>query len=294
MKSRGCVVILPCPPAVAQHSGCGDCVEHTNGGADADGLIRAAKGSLAEYLGRVVDHRSRQGLRYELGLLLAVVMAATACVGRDEVAAQAQWAADAPVWVLTALGARPDPLTGAVARPNEATLRRVLAEVDAADLQRLSSEWVAALRAGHHGVHHHEGGTPPRLPAVAIDGKSVRGAAAGGNTRPHLLSAATHDGAIVIAQRQISDKGSEIGELAALVTDLDLSGVVTVHALHTQRATTEHLAGDTQADYVLLTTRFLASTRSGGVGRVGLVDLSSDVTGCVWVAMNCRVVVCGG
>jgi predicted transposase YbfD/YdcC len=37
----------------------------------------------------------------------------------------------------------------------------------------------------------------------------------------------------VIAGRQIPDKGSEIGELAALVTELDLTGtVVTVDALH--------------------------------------------------------------
>jgi hypothetical protein len=76
-------------------------------------------------------------------------------------------------------------------------------------------------------------GEGARLPAVAIDGKSVRGAAAGGNPRPHLLSAATHDGAIVIAQRQIPDKGSEIGELAALVAELNLAGtVVTVDAAH--------------------------------------------------------------
>ena len=67
---------------------------------------------------------------------------------------------------------------------------------------------------------------------MAIDGKSVRGAAAGGNPRPHLLSAATHDGQVVIAQRQIPDKGSEITELAALVAELDLTGtVVTVDAL---------------------------------------------------------------
>ncbi len=127
--SSSCLVL----PAVAQDPGGDDCVEHTIGGADADGVIRAAEGSLAEYLDRVVDHRSRQGLRYELGFLLAVVVAATACAGHDEVTAQAQWVADAPVWVLTALGARPDPLTGAVARPSEATLRRVLAKVDAAD-----------------------------------------------------------------------------------------------------------------------------------------------------------------
>ncbi|MCA1670707.1 MAG: hypothetical protein LC799_00365 [Actinobacteria bacterium] len=83
---------------------------------------------------------------------------------------QTQWAADAPVWVLRALGAKPDPLTGTVSTPSEATLRRALAQVDARDLQRRSTEWVAALRAS-------TGDEGAGLAAVAIDGKSVRGAA---------------------------------------------------------------------------------------------------------------------
>jgi len=41
-------------------------------------------------------------------------------------------------------------------------------------------------------------GEGARLPAVAIDGKSVPGATGGGHTRPHLLSSATHDGQIAI------------------------------------------------------------------------------------------------
>lgn len=204
-------------------------------------------GTLAEYLDQIVDYRSRQGLRYELGFLLAVVVAATACAGHDEVAAQAQWAADAPEWVLIALGAKPDPLTGTITAPSEATLRRALAGVDAAELQRLTAQWVqTTVRA----TRADDGAA--RLVGVAIDGKSVRGAAAGGNTRPHLLGAATHDGSIVLAQRQIPDKGSEISELAALVAELDLAGtVVTVDALHTQRATAEHLVSAKGADYLM-------------------------------------------
>ncbi len=211
--------------------------------------VRAGRGALAEYLDQVVDYRSRQGLRYELGFLLAVVVAATACAGHDEVAAQAQWAADAPEWVLTALGAKPDPLTGTITAPSEATLRRALAGVDAADLQRLTAQWAqAAARATRAG----DAGGGRRLVGVAIDGKSIRGAAAGGNTRPHLLGAATHDGSIVLAQRQIPDQGSEISELAALVAELDLAGtVVTVDALHTQRATAEHLVSVKGADYLM-------------------------------------------
>jgi hypothetical protein len=177
-------------------------------------VVRAGRGALVEYLDQVVDHRSRQGLRYELGFLLAVVVAATACAGHDEVAAQAQWAADAPGWVLAALGAEPDPLTGTITAPGEATLRRALAWVDAADLQRLTAQWV---RATVGATRTCDDGAGRRLAGVAIDGKSVRGAAAGGGTRPHLLSATTHDGPIVLAQRQIPDKGSEVSELAALV-----------------------------------------------------------------------------
>jgi hypothetical protein len=171
-----------------------------------------------EYLVRVADHRSRRGRRYELGFLLAVVVAATACAGHDEVAGYAQWAADAPVWALTALGAKSDPLTGRVTAPSESTLRRALREVDAGDLQRLTARWVAAIMAGRVAQDG------KRLPAVAIDGKSVRGAAAGGSARPHLLGAATHDGAIMVARHQIPDKSSEITELATLVAEVDLTG----------------------------------------------------------------------
>ena len=92
-------------------------------------------------------------------------------------------------------------LTGTITAPSEATLRRALANVDTAQLQRMSTEWTQALRASA------SDGESARLPAVAIDGKSVRGAAAAGNPCPHLLGAATHDGAIVIAQRQIRRQG---------------------------------------------------------------------------------------
>ncbi|MGB6164016.1 MAG: transposase family protein [Pseudonocardiaceae bacterium] len=87
-----------------------------------------------------VDYRSRQGLRYGLGCPLAVVVAARACAGHDEVAAQAQWTADAPGWVLSALGAKPDLLTGVITTPSEATPRRALATVDAAERRRLIAD----------------------------------------------------------------------------------------------------------------------------------------------------------
>lgn len=76
-----------------------------------------------------------RGCVFELGFLLALVVVATACARHDEVVAHAQWAVDAPEWVLTALGAKPDPLTGAITTPSESTLCLALAGVGAADLQ---------------------------------------------------------------------------------------------------------------------------------------------------------------
>lgn len=251
-------------------------------------LVRAGRGALGEYLNRVPDHRSRQGRRYELGFLLAVVVSAMAWVGHDDIAAIAQWVAEVPSRVLRALGAKPDPLTGQITAPSESTVRRTLAGVDAEELQRLSTCWITATMAGTadgvpgggngdrgeqvggeraggdgeavegddlDGLREQrersaEGGCG--LAGVAIDGKSVRGAAAGGGPRPHLLGAATHDGSFMLAQRTIPDKGSEIHELVPLVAGLDLAGrVVTMDALHTQRATAEHLVQVTQADYLM-------------------------------------------
>jgi predicted transposase YbfD/YdcC len=226
-----------------------------------------------EYLDQVADHRSRRGLRYELGFLLAVVVAATACAGHDEVAAQAQWAADAPEWVLIALGAKADPLTGRVAAPSESTLRRALRDVDAEDLQRLTARWAAAAMAARRDRRVEE-----RPPAVAIDGKSVRGAAAGGGPRPHLLGAAAHDGGIVLAQHQIPDKSSEITELKTLVTRLDLGGaVVTVDALHTQHKTAAHLVEVIGAEY-LMTIKANQPTLLAAAARI-LSGPAADVAG---------------
>ena len=55
-----------------------------------------------------------------------------------------------------------------------------------------------------------------------------------------------------LCERLAQRKGSEISELAPLVAGLDLTGkVVTVDALHTQRATAEHIVGVKNADYLM-------------------------------------------
>jgi len=96
--------------------------------------------------------------------------------------------------------------------------------------------------------------------AVAIDGKTVRGARDGDRAAPHLLAACTHPSdtlpVVVLGQRQIPGKTNEIPMVAALVADLRAAGhdpatlVFTLDALHTQHrtATLLHTAG---AGYLL-------------------------------------------
>ncbi len=62
--------------------------------------------------------------------MLAVLVMSFACAGFESLSAAAQWAAGADRALLLALGAIPDPLTGQVHPPSEATIRRMACRVD--------------------------------------------------------------------------------------------------------------------------------------------------------------------
>jgi hypothetical protein len=53
---------------------------------------------------------------------------------------------------------------------------------------------------------------PVPLPALAIDGKAVRGAIGPDGQIPYLLAAATHGESVVIAERLIGPKTNEVPE----------------------------------------------------------------------------------
>ena len=205
-----------------------------------------SEGRCRELLARfaaVPDPRRARGIRHQVQTILAVAAAAVVC-GARSFAAIGEWAADAPQWVLAALGARQHAAGGVLIVPHEATLRRTIQAFDAELLDTLISGWLA------------EQAPPPTadagLPAIAVDGKTVRGAWRADGSQVHLLSAISHDSALVLAQREITAKTNEIPELAPLLAGLDLSDVVvTADALHTQRETARHLVGDRDAHYVL-------------------------------------------
>lgn len=205
-------------------------------------------GDLLTALRQVPDPRPGGARVHPTAYVLAVLVGAYACAGFESFLAAEQWAAAADRELLLALGAAPDPLSGAVTAPSEATIRRIAGRVDRAALEAVLAAWTASQ-------------LPPVEPgaeriAVAIDGKTVRGARVAGQVTPHLLSAATHDRSLVLAQRQIPGKTNEIPMVAVLLDDLRAAGhdiakmAFTLDALHTQHSTASLLQG-AGAGYVM-------------------------------------------
>ena len=207
-----------------------------------------ANKSLLAALAEVPDPRRGGGRRHPVVYVLGVLFAAFTCSGFDSFAAAAQWAHAADDELLLALGAAPDPLTGRVDPPSEPTIRRVITRLDRELLERALAAWVAATTPPPPG--------PQERVAVAVDGKTVRGARTADTPAPHLLAAATHAQPVVLAQRQIPDKTNEIPLVPALLEDLRAAGhdlaamTFTLDALHTQH-TTATLLHSCGAGYVM-------------------------------------------
>jgi hypothetical protein len=89
-----------------------------------------------------------------------------------------------------------------------------------------------------------------RRRAVAVDGKTLRGAACDGR-QVHLLAAMDHATRAVLAQRQVNGAPGEVPGFAPLLANLDLTGaVVTADALHTHGDAAEFLVTSKQAHYL--------------------------------------------
>ena len=126
--------------------------------------------------------------------------------------------------------------------PSEATIRQVLGRIDGDALDRVLGRHLTARIGSDAG----------RV-AVAVDGKTIRGARTVDRVAPHLVSAVTHDGTVVLGQRRTADKSNEIPTARALLRGLDIAGaVVTVDAMHTQKTTARCLREQCRAEYVMV------------------------------------------
>jgi predicted transposase YbfD/YdcC len=210
--------------------------------AHADPLQPAEAPHLLAYLATIHDPRRARGRRHPLVAVLAIAAAAV-LTGAQSMSAIAEWAADTLQPVRAALGARRDaPDRWAV--PAEATIRRTLARVDPTALATAIGAWLVDRdRPGP--------GRKRRRRAVAVDGKTLRGARNAQGRQVHLLAAMDHTTRAVLAQRQVDGAPGEVPALRPLLADLDLAGVVvTADALQTHRDAAEFLVTRKQAHYL--------------------------------------------
>lgn len=190
---------------------------------------------LRERLRQLPDPRCRRGRRYSFLSTLTLAIAAIVS-GCKSYIAIAEWARHLPQQQRRRIGCRYDPQTRRHEVPSETAIRRLLQSMDAAALDATLGSWFWKISGKK---------------AIAVDGKTLRGAAREDGSPIQLLSAFLHGEGAVIAQRDIAAKTNEIPELRNLFQDLDIQGsVVTADALHTQRETAKFLVEEKKAHYL--------------------------------------------
>lgn len=139
-------------------------------------LTAAQMRSLPEFFHAIDDPRRRQGRRHALPTVLALAAAATLC-GMRGYKAISEWVDDLSPKVLERFRVRRR--HGQYRPPSLSAMRSVLLRVDPAQLD-------AALRAWHQ---THGGGDS----ALAVDGKTLRGAIDEQGYQTHVLGIVGHD-----------------------------------------------------------------------------------------------------
>jgi predicted transposase YbfD/YdcC len=208
------------------------------------------------------DPRSPQGRIYPLPCLIAIAVCAFTAAGNDRLTAVGQWARRASQEDLARLRAPWDPVTGQYRAPDEKTIRVVLDKLDPRALTRaLLGPRRRRRRRGRSpaGVRDYPARRAAQevkalarggLRAVAVDGKTSRGARRADGTRVHLLGVAEHGGRL-LDHLEVDVKHNETSHFTPLLEPLDLAGaVVTFDALHTVRANLDWLTGQKKAQYI--------------------------------------------
>lgn len=184
-------------------------------------------------LSAVPDPRHARGVRHRLITVLGAAVCAV-LAGARSYAVIAEWAHDLPVSVRLRLGM-------GRATPSESTFRRILQRVDPDELDTAVSGWLARRVATAPSAD--QAGTAPissgPVRAIALDGKTARGARLADGRAVHLLGALDHGSGVVLGQTPVGVKTNEITAFVPLLERIDracpLAGaVITADALHTQ------------------------------------------------------------
>jgi hypothetical protein len=193
--------------------------------------------SLFELFNTMEDHRRKAGRRYPLACILSICAAAVLSGARDYQAI-ADFANGLSKQQRRRLRCWRDPHTGKYEVPTKTTFWNVLSSIKPAQLDARLGQWLCALKGAE-------------TDALAIDGKTVKGAWTSEAKQLHLFSAFAHDSGVLYAQCAVDEKSNEITHVDTLLADVELDGkVVSADAMHTQRRTAHYLVQQRGADYI--------------------------------------------
>lgn len=194
--------------------------------------------SLMQTLLSIKDHRMPRGVRHNKISILAISICAIVC-GARSFAAISEWALRCSQNMFQRLGCRYNTKKQCYEPPSEPTIRRFLQCVDAQCVDQALCCWLQGIAGKHQ--------------AIAVDGKTLRGARRPDGHQVHLLSAFLHQQGIVLSQCEVDGKTNEIPTVPTLLDPLDLKDcVVTLDAMHTQKNTARYLVKQKKADYLFI------------------------------------------
>ena len=191
-------------------------------------------GSLIAALMGLKDLRDARGLRYALVTVLVFVILAKLS-GEDFMRGIAQWVAERKEKLAQALG------LAKVQAPHYTTLGRILGHaVDLEQLEQIVRTFFTSLPNAGQSI------------LIALDGKTLRGTLAAGQTHGvHLLAAYLPGEGLVFAEVEVAKKENEIPAAPRVLQVLDLRGkIVTGDARLTQRNISIQIV-EAGGDYVL-------------------------------------------
>ena len=152
---------------------------------------------LVQVLRSVTDPRDRQGVRHDLPTVLSLAVTGV-LAGCRSLTAIWQYATDLTAADLEALG-----LEAGQDLASESTIRRVLQDLDPADVDAHLRSWLCTRT-----------GTINGRTVIAVDGKTMRGARTGEDPAPHLLAALDHATGAVLTQERVASKSNQRSRLS--------------------------------------------------------------------------------
>lgn len=156
---------------------------------------------LIEVLAEIPDFRRSRGKRHPLSAMLAMACCAMLC-GYRSYSALAAWGRHYGRDIAVAIGFTHQ-------TPWASTLHTVFCHVARDELEAKLGAWSDRVMASTSAV------AEAAAPAVALDGKTLRGSRKQGVPGAHLWSALAHHVGWTLGQRAVDSKTHEITEVAA-------------------------------------------------------------------------------